>query len=197
VDEVRLSDDAHGARVLTMSSGREKTFEFQVTNLEDPIALRLVNSESESQLAAFVGRFGFPARYAASKDSFSLNVLEAIRDDLEELLAMSTHDPRVWVSLANDLLQHTALHPTFEFSEGEGKQRMVFRPSTLEDVLYMECALALEVGAVLARCEHCNKAFLTGALTGRRSHAKYCSDRCRVAAMRARKAAKETWKEGF
>jgi hypothetical protein len=53
----------------------------------------------------------------------------------------------------------------------------------------IEMALAAEHGAVLAKCEHGGEYFLTGPLTGRRLGSKYCSARCRVAAMRARKRA--------
>lgn len=35
-------------------------------------------------------------------------------------------------------------------------------------------------------CLNCEVTIVTGTGTGRRSHAKYCSDRCRVAAMRKR-----------
>jgi hypothetical protein len=35
-------------------------------------------------------------------------------------------------------------------------------------------------------CAHCGAAYLTGPGTGHRSHRRYCSDACRVAAMRER-----------
>lgn len=37
-----------------------------------------------------------------------------------------------------------------------------------------------------AHCAHCGDEWWTGTRTGRRSHGKYCSDRCRVASMRER-----------
>ena len=37
-------------------------------------------------------------------------------------------------------------------------------------------------------CARCGKPFLTGPGTGRRSHRLYCSDSCRVMAMRERQA---------
>lgn len=43
-------------------------------------------------------------------------------------------------------------------------------------------------GCAEAACAHCGGSFWTGHRTGARSHAIYCSDRCRVAANRARKA---------
>ncbi|AWM23719.1 hypothetical protein AOX55_0000439 [Sinorhizobium fredii CCBAU 25509] len=78
------------------------------------------------------------------------------------------------------------------FVHSAGSMRFVLKADTLYDFMVMEVAAIHEAGAAAASCEHCGKIFLTGPLTGRRSHAKYCSDRCRVAAMRARNAAKET-----
>lgn len=196
-DGAELSQDADGAKILQAASARTKATDYEVVNLEDPLSIRFVNAKSETELIAFVSRFGFLQIFASTPNSQHFNYLESVRDEIEELLAMSSHEAKLWVRHANKLLQNTALHPTFEFSADEGRQRIIFRPSTLEDLMFMECAVALEVGAVLARCEHCGKAFLTGPLTGRRSHAKFCSDRCRVAAMRARKAAKEAWQEDF
>ena len=50
-----------------------------------------------------------------------------------------------------------------------------------------QIAMAAMHGAKLATCEHWRCISHWSALNAaRRSHAKYCSDRCRVAAMRAR-----------
>jgi hypothetical protein len=66
---------------------------------------------------------------------------------------------------------------------------LLFACDSLETFMIMEIAMAATLGAKLGECDHCGDAFLTGPLTGRRSHAKYCSARCRVAAMRARNQA--------
>jgi hypothetical protein len=60
-----------------------------------------------------------------------------------------------------------------------------------DDYMALEIATAVEAGATMTACRHCDRRFLFGPHTGRRSHAKYCSDRCRVAAARRRNAPKE------
>jgi hypothetical protein len=58
---------------------------------------------------------------------------------------------------------------------------------SLRDFMCMECVMIAEAGARLVTCEHCKDYYLTGPRTGRRSHSRYCSDRCRAAAMRKRR----------
>ena len=69
-----------------------------------------------------------------------------------------------------------------------GATRLVLEARNLRAFMALEVASAFEVGAGITHCKHCAVNFLFGPSTGRRSHVKYCSDRCRVAAMRARKA---------
>ncbi|AFL49024.1 hypothetical protein ABIE78_005214 [Sinorhizobium fredii] len=100
-------------------------------------------------------------------------------------------DAKTKVRDLNELMDsaEVIVHPCFVHSEGT--MRFVLKADTLWDFMVMEVAAIYEAGAVATSCEHCRTIFLTGPLTGRRSHAKYCSDRCRVAAMRARNSAKE------
>src|SRR3569833_1145357 len=75
---------------------------------------------------------------------------------------------------------------------GKGSPRMVLKARSLMDTMLMECMAVAEHGARFAKCENCGDVFLTGPLTWRRSHARFCSDKCRVAAMRARNAKEES-----
>ena len=79
---------------------------------------------------------------------------------------------------------------SFDQARDEQPARLVLRPKSLRDFMCLEVAIAHEAGAITTECEHCFKVYVTGPLTGRRSHSKYCADRCRVAAMRKRNAAK-------
>jgi hypothetical protein len=79
--------------------------------------------------------------------------------------------------------------PKFDLGGGGGALRMLLACYDLTTFMSMEVAMAAMQGAKLGTCDHCGNVFLTGPLTGRRSHAKYCSARCRVAAMRARNQA--------
>ncbi len=67
--------------------------------------------------------------------------------------------------------------------------RLSLRLRSLYALMLMELAMIVEKGARLASCGHCKVVFLTGPTTGRRSHVRFCSDRCRVAAKRARNTA--------
>jgi hypothetical protein len=77
-----------------------------------------------------------------------------------------------------------------EMTHADGAPRMVLEAATVRDFMALEVATAYEAGAQITACRHCGNSFLFGPYTGRRSHAKYCADRCRVAAMRARNAKK-------
>ena len=67
---------------------------------------------------------------------------------------------------------------------------MLLESTHLAQFMSMELAMIAMHGADFGTCEHCGAIFLTGPLTGQRSHAKYCSDRCRVSVMRARQCCK-------
>lgn len=187
----------HG--VIRARSDRFAAVSYEVTNLEDALCVRLVNADSAEKLVSFVTRFGVPDGFPKmlpdgrdNRESVPLRILEGIRLDLWELLSTaSIDDPMARISTANKLLKFSAIRPSLEYFETDGKHRLFFRPDSLADFMAIESAVALDVGATMTRCAHCSTAFLVGPLTGRRSHATYCSDRCRVAAMRARNAAKE------
>ena len=78
--------------------------------------------------------------------------------------------------------------PQLDLAGEGGRPRMTLQAQTLSAFIMHEAALIVIHGASLKACENCGKLFLTGPATGRRSTAQYCSDRCRVAAMRARQA---------
>lgn len=193
VDGVELVDDenAYGEGMLLARSDRSEPISFRSHNLEDPLCLRLVNCRSTDDDLRFISRFGFPVSHFAQDGRFFAGLVSTLKKNLKALLLLTTaDDPAQRGRLANELLKDTALHPSFEYSEATGRNSLIIRASSLADLMAMEACFALEAGAVMTRCAHCNKSYLTGPLTGRRSHSVYCSDRCRVAAMRARNAAK-------
>jgi hypothetical protein len=121
-----------------------------------------------------------------------------------DVVAKQQKELRGWLATAAGSSQVDALHainsslaryrllnlqPAFDLAGEGGAPRMLLRCEDLMQFMTMEIAMVAMHGAKLAECEHCKDVFLTGPLTGRRSHAKYCSARCRVAAMRARNAA--------
>lgn len=161
-------------------------------DLEDPLALRLVNCHTPEDMRRFVSRFGFPDdRCDGMGQSYWLALVRELQRKIEQLLSATAPAASVDnLRIANDLLKDTKFHPSFEFSEKHGRHVLTMRARTPADLMAMEVTLAIEVGASLTHCAHCGKAYLTGPLTGRRSHSVYCSDKCRVAAMRLRNAEK-------
>ena len=62
-----------------------------------------------------------------------------------------------------------------------GLPKLQLSPNTLDDALWLQLAQELAGGCYLRRCEHCGDWFETGAGTGRRLDAKFCSDEHRIA----------------
>jgi hypothetical protein len=80
------------------------------------------------------------------------------------------------------------LAPAFHRAGPRGKPQVVMESRTVIGFMILEAAMIATNDARVHECEYCRSLFLTGPATWRRSHAVYCSDKCRVAAMRARKA---------
>jgi hypothetical protein len=72
-----------------------------------------------------------------------------------------------------------------------GRPVITLKASTLYAFMLMETALVVTGGTQITRCHNCNNIFATGPGTGRRNTAKYCSNRCRVAAQRHRDEEKQ------
>jgi hypothetical protein len=172
---------------LRARSARRVPVVYEMRDLERPVVLHFLNARSLDDMIAFHGRFGM----RGSADTASLDQCFQERDNLANFLACSTASQiGEATEIVNTVLSTVRLRPTVDFA-GSGKMpNITLHPASLWQFMAMEVATAASCGAELAQCENCGKLFLTGSLTGRRSHAKYCSDRCRVAAMRKRNAAK-------
>jgi hypothetical protein len=169
-------------------------------SLEDPIVVRFINAKSDQHLAQFLSRFGFPDD--PGMDPYALEDLVRRRQqELTEFAkAAGIGAVAAAVKAAN---RHLVFHGE-SFGAGPTRKPMVLHPSLdyppdgqtpclrlrvedLRDFMCMECTMIAEKGARLASCEHCSDFYLTGPFTGRRSHSRYCSDRCRAAAMKKRR----------
>lgn len=175
-------------------SDRTVPVTYEVTNLEDPIVIRLINCRDDEDRLAFLARFGFLRDEGPGWDGSWAGIdVDQYRFTVGLILSTSDQNPTP-TAQANHVMNEAGfgarLRPSFEMTGPGGALRLVLHPDSLSSFMAMEIALAHEAGAVATSCEHCGKFFLTGPLTGHRSHAKYCSDRCRVAAMRKRNAAK-------
>jgi hypothetical protein len=209
--DVRVTDYQHGTdwiehkeRFLSRTERREP-LRVELRNLEAPAVLQFVNARDDGAISRFLSKYGWLSeeenpRYApygseyelvsTSQKQFRLwltsagagNPVEAVRGLLGEHYYEGIDFPG---------LGKIELEPTFHLPAEGGPPQMLLNCSDLTNFMKMEIAMVAMHGVKLATCEQCHDFFLTGPLTGRRSHAKYCSDRCRVAALRARNRAKE------
>jgi hypothetical protein len=170
-------------RKLRYRTDRRIPVLLEVTNLEEPISLKFVNANSEPALLSFFARWGLllPTESLTVKDA-----LEAQRTVKEILVAAGGGSMVDAINIINE--ECPTLVASIRLSGPDGKPRAVLEAPTIWDVILMECIMIAENGVRYAECAHCGTPFLTGPLTWRRSHARFCSDRCRVAAMRVRNA---------
>jgi hypothetical protein len=163
-------------------------------NLENPVFLDFINATDHEHLREFFDRFGLMFPYLLlCPGIIPLDTALSYQSEFREYLELTKGDDRgaaiaaLNKGLAND--PHFNLQPLMHLAGPQAKPRLILHSTSMLNFMLMEVAMAVAHGARLATCERCSASFLTGPLTGRRAHAVYCSDRCRVAAMRARKAA--------
>lgn len=172
-------------KVYRYRSNRRRAERLSIANLEDPIVIRFVNARDEPSRLKFFTRFGLLREFGNAAES-----IDKIQGQMNRLLAgTGSGDP---VTAANAAATALAAYrikaaATVDLDE-TGSPRLMWSASDLIEFMRMEAAMVAINGARLTACQHCHDKFLTGPLTGRRSHALYCSDRCRVAAMRQRHA---------
>lgn len=180
-DGVHFSGEGRG-RAWQPETTRTERLPLDIRNLEDPIALKFINAGSDEKLlGGFLRRFGPPKR---APFSTRLDDLKELQAELLGILRTDVGKPAEQAGRLNACLTDTQLRPSAEVTEGG--VRISVQADDLFSFMAMEMASAVEAGASLATCDHCGTHYLTGPLTGRRSHSKFCSDKCRVAAMRER-----------
>jgi hypothetical protein len=185
---------------------RSEPEQITLTNLEDPVVVAFVNATDDARRKLFFGRFGLlsPTKgwhERLDKQFMHHGPIGLIRADIlddqsrfRELLQQAGgNDPTAAMMRINRALEtfdEFKLRATFPLAGPQGAPRLVMKSKSLIGFMLMETAMVAVHGARLAACQQCETLFLTGHLTGRRSHAQFCSNKCRVAAMRARNAKK-------
>jgi hypothetical protein len=189
-----LAQQTAGGKRFRYRSSRRHMVQYDISDLENPIVLHFVNSQDDEGLIQFFSRFGLLMGRDLERD-------EALdwRKSMRQLLSKAGGgDPLRAVEAVNAALEshkRFGLTPRLDLAGKGNAPRLGLRPQSLLALMLMEVAMVVANGALLAHCDHCDKAFLTGSKTGRRSHAVYCADRCRVAALRARNRLPTTRKE--
>lgn len=168
-------------------SERREAQRFEAVDLSDPIFLRYANARTDDDLRAFFWTYGFRSDVAEVSVELEREAQSRFRVQISE--ACSGDQDRATAAM-RILLDGVRIVPKY-MQTADLTPRMVMENRSLHGYMCMEVGTAASNDARLAHCENCGKGFLTGPLTGRRSHAKYCGDRCRVAAMRKRNAGKD------
>jgi hypothetical protein len=161
---------------------RVESVTYEANDLTNLIVLHFLNA-SRADGSKFFSRFGMLMKREKTPEWQFANIKDILGGALFDV---NEADEASRLAKLNQqfLASGTSLQPVMQFKDG--KPQLYLQPSALYHFMLMEVATAAHAGASAAHCEHCHKVFLTGPLTGRRGHAKYCSDRCRVAAMRKR-----------
>jgi hypothetical protein len=197
---VELGPNSNGLAVYRSRTKRREPLRLEIQNLENPVVVEFINARDDASRIKFFAKYGFPigaeperkesqTRQINMEDGFFPWWVDGAQHGFRDLLTRACGDRVGALRPINERLKGAAggpLTPTFDLGAEGGTIRMMFKCWNLIAFMDMEVAMAAMQGAQLATCEHCGDVFLTGPLTGRRSHARYCSGRCRVAAMRAR-----------
>jgi hypothetical protein len=201
-DGVELRD--YGGKITETSRSRGKWFlyrterrellQLEIQNLESPVVVQFVNARDDVSLVKFFSKYGLLLEpdLRGGEDRGHYLTFTGCRDELRKVLAEVGGPNHVdALNAINEEIEfqgNIELNPMFDLAGENGRPRMLLRAHTLHVFMFMEAAMVAMNGARVFTCEYCGDIFLIGPLTGRRSHSRFCSDRCRVAAMRARNA---------
>ncbi len=186
----------------------------ELNDLSRPLVLRFVNARTEQDLEDLLSEIGLPDSYlpylysdprggppALSTlpvgvqlpvDTVIVRHVISWQKILKIILKATQDNVSTGTDMLNREIEYTdalRLTPRIEKRRGEPTPALTLKPTNLYGFMLMEMALMLVGGGLLLICDHCGAMIVTGSGTAKRSHSKYCSDRCRVAAMRARKRA--------
>lgn len=179
----------------------------KIENLEAPIILEFVNCKTDDDLAAFLGKYGMLVRSKRKVTPAGLvlpppRTVENVRESQSELKNLleaavdrygsesikrirSKSIKRINKALIGN--DEVKLTPRLEFAGHGGELVFTLRPTSLYGLMIMEAVLIAAANILLHSCLNCGTLFISGSGTRRRSRAQYCSDKCRVAANRAKK----------
>jgi hypothetical protein len=178
-----------GALWFSFRSDRsERTTIRDISGLEDTLVCRFVNATDDDRRVNFLSRFGLPFSEIGIKPvsehgpsepyEFILGEQKVLRGLLGRV---GGGDSEIAIKAAKESLSKA--HP---LSLSLSDASLVLIAESPMSFMHIEIAMVAASGARLATCETCGDVFLIGPLTARRSTARYCRDRCRVNAHRAK-----------
>ena len=172
--------------VFSYRTDRRESDVLEFVDLENPVVIDFANATDDERRLGFFDRFGLtvPEPWVVYEQ-----VLQNQMALLKWLQIAGGKDLAAAMAAVNNAFAGSRglnLRPSMRLAGPRSSPHIHLRAPSLLIYMFLEMATAVALGARVAACEKCGRVFLTGPLTGRRSHAQYCSDRCRVAAMRAR-----------
>lgn len=203
-DGIEIVEQGPGTRSMNLSaieegdlfarykSHRRKALSHKLVSLNNPLVVQLANAFSLNHLESFYAEYGLeilplagatplppPPEWPVKRPS------EIRSSSLVALLRlMGSGNPAEVATNANLVLRDLPISIHFE-STGSAKGVSLYT-NNLSNFMRWECVAVGEVGAKLVECRNCSRMFLVGPMTGRRTDARHCSDRCRVAVGRRR-----------
>jgi hypothetical protein len=196
-DGVALYEDKDRQSEFRYCSTELEDLRLEIRDLENPVVVAFMNARDDQARARFFSEYGIDAMGhgppAVSRsavlgwqDKFA-RLLDHIRNDKPAAVVDAINSFKFWGWRPGD---DSPLDwaPILKVIGKKRPPQMFFECRSLPSFMVAETAMAVTNDARVRYCQHCHNLFLTGPLTGRRAHAKFDSDRCRVAAMRARQA---------
>ncbi len=166
-------------RKLRWRSLREEPY-IRSLSLKKPLILDFVNAGTEEKLAHFCSQHGL----LVAGCEMNFFDAEVSRSYFARLLDLhSAGAPEAVVVLFDSLAEAWDYRIQPSLSLLQRRPRVQMRPSSLLAFMLVEVATLIAGGERLMSCDHCRSIFI------KRRTSAYCSDRCRVAAPRARRAA--------
>jgi hypothetical protein len=195
LSEGALAEYQPAGKVFRHRTERREPKTIAIENLENPVVLQFANATSDNGLLNFFERYGLQGHPVFERDSV-LEQQHMFHAMLENFSALNQTAPTKAVEGINRFFElppselsygEFDLRPSLHLGGPQGTPRMLLKTKTLRSFMLMEMAMIVAHGAMAHKCDKCGTIFLTGQLTWRRSTARFCSDRCRVAANRAKK----------
>ena len=185
----RLMAGERPGRYIRPRNKEMQTIPIDVRDLSSPVCVAFANGSTEQGLLDFANAYGLPGggpkNIIPAGRGESVEALFVMAAFIRGLLDLAVGDDpdHARYAINKEIKSSSDLHamPMLEFSAKKSDLTMALRPTTLWGVMLFELALIACGSPTLHSCLNCGTLFLTGLHTGRKGHAKFCSDACRVA----------------
>jgi hypothetical protein len=161
---------------------KDARFEPMSTRLEpyeplgiDNLFAKFASVTDDSSAHRFVDTFGYPLADTGWDLAPLLRAAAAMR------AAIAAHKAADRRALLQVFAEGGIGRLTTELRIRDGAFVLVLVPGSLLQAMWIQFAQVVVGGAAIASCEQCGATFPTGAGTGRRNTARFCSDTCRKA----------------